>query len=612
MNRAVFRSVLVAVLCQIGVLLFSAESSFARTIRYVKPAPAGSGNGSSWANASGDLGAMLDASSAGDEVWVAAGTYDPGVNATATFSLRGGVALRGGFVGTETTPGTRPIPYPPTYLVGGTTSEPGSNHHIVTASFSADGQVSEFEGFYVGNGYADDSLFQDSRGAGLRLYDLHIDTVLLIESCTFYNCRAVTGGALSIESAGSVELRGCRLEGNRSIVDGGGAYLLVVLATVDGCCFSDNVCAGALSQSRGGALCAENFESLFISDSDFLNNTAGPTTIDYGGFAGAIHAATDSAVSTYRITMQDTTISNCRAVGPPTGQCGGAWLEASKITVDRCNISNCMSDGNDGGIRMYGVFITVANSIIAGNTASTNAGMRLTRAPYVGDYSIHNCIFWGNIAGLGSPFSSAGGFHHDNPLVMGDALKRISNCVFWSNTVAGSQNEAAQLRFGNLGNVTLEHSDVQGLSTPAFSAPAQMNIAVNPRFKDPAAGDFRLTVNSMALIDDGTNNADTDASMSGIQPITGASLDLLGLPRIRPPGGVVDMGAIEFECHVDLTCTGDANCDGMVGLADISVLLAHWDLPTFPGTNGDLDSSGRVGIEDLAIVIQHWTETCPA
>ena len=47
----------------------------AQTTRYVKPT--GSGDGSTWANASGDLQAMINASAAGDEVWVAAGTYKP-------------------------------------------------------------------------------------------------------------------------------------------------------------------------------------------------------------------------------------------------------------------------------------------------------------------------------------------------------------------------------------------------------------------------------------------------------------------------------------------------------------------------------------------------------
>ncbi|MXN92380.1 T9SS sorting signal type C domain-containing protein [Flavobacterium sp. Sd200] len=73
-------------------LLFS-TTLFAQTIRYVKQGATGSG--SSWANASGDLQAMINESSAGSEVWVAAGTYQR--SSGQSFSMRNGVKIYGGF-----------------------------------------------------------------------------------------------------------------------------------------------------------------------------------------------------------------------------------------------------------------------------------------------------------------------------------------------------------------------------------------------------------------------------------------------------------------------------------------------------------------------------------
>jgi hypothetical protein len=50
----------------------------AQNIRYVKPLSTGTGDGSSWANASHDLQAMMDSLKAtGGQVWVAQGTYKP-------------------------------------------------------------------------------------------------------------------------------------------------------------------------------------------------------------------------------------------------------------------------------------------------------------------------------------------------------------------------------------------------------------------------------------------------------------------------------------------------------------------------------------------------------
>ncbi|MDR1878633.1 MAG: hypothetical protein LBQ64_03595, partial [Bacteroidales bacterium] len=58
-------------------MLFLRFSGISQTIHYVKETSSGSGNGTSWANASGDLQAMINKATAGDTIWVAAGTYKP-------------------------------------------------------------------------------------------------------------------------------------------------------------------------------------------------------------------------------------------------------------------------------------------------------------------------------------------------------------------------------------------------------------------------------------------------------------------------------------------------------------------------------------------------------
>ncbi len=81
------------------------------TVRYVKPIATGTGDGSSWANAHSDIQTMINASSQGDSVWVAAGEYKPNSyppecpdctnSRYYTFYIKDGVSLFGNFNGTE-------------------------------------------------------------------------------------------------------------------------------------------------------------------------------------------------------------------------------------------------------------------------------------------------------------------------------------------------------------------------------------------------------------------------------------------------------------------------------------------------------------------------------
>lgn len=91
----------------------------ATRIRYVKPG--GKGNGTSWADASGNLQAMIDNLAENNptnlpgEVWVAKGEYSPaselipGENYTAAFRMRDGISVFGGFEGKETAKSERKI-----------------------------------------------------------------------------------------------------------------------------------------------------------------------------------------------------------------------------------------------------------------------------------------------------------------------------------------------------------------------------------------------------------------------------------------------------------------------------------------------------------------------
>jgi hypothetical protein len=94
---------------------------------YVNLAATGSNNGATWANAYTNLQTAIDASVAGAQIWVAAGTYkptsylDPKVKTderSRSFLLKGGVSVLGGFAGTETQLAQRDVESNPTILSG--------------------------------------------------------------------------------------------------------------------------------------------------------------------------------------------------------------------------------------------------------------------------------------------------------------------------------------------------------------------------------------------------------------------------------------------------------------------------------------------------------------
>lgn len=75
------------------------------TIIYVNIQATGLNNGTSWQNAYTNLQSALSNANANSEIWVAQGIYKPTsdpTNREASFSLKNGLELYGGFVGTET------------------------------------------------------------------------------------------------------------------------------------------------------------------------------------------------------------------------------------------------------------------------------------------------------------------------------------------------------------------------------------------------------------------------------------------------------------------------------------------------------------------------------
>ena len=99
-----FRQYLRVLVATSAMILATATANAA--VHYVTQAGAGAKNGLNWANAYDEAAfpAAIAGAVAGEEFWVKKGVYRPSTtnDATASFVLKNGVALYGGFNGNET------------------------------------------------------------------------------------------------------------------------------------------------------------------------------------------------------------------------------------------------------------------------------------------------------------------------------------------------------------------------------------------------------------------------------------------------------------------------------------------------------------------------------
>jgi predicted outer membrane repeat protein len=141
------------------------------TVLYVDADATGANDGTSWADAFTELRTALKwtpVCPGVTNIWVAAGTYKPtaGVERDSTFRLVSGIAIYGGFAGTETSLSQRSWAANPTILSGdiGVEADSSDNsHHVVTGSGTDATAV--LDGFTITKGYAQGSVRE--RGGGM-------------------------------------------------------------------------------------------------------------------------------------------------------------------------------------------------------------------------------------------------------------------------------------------------------------------------------------------------------------------------------------------------------------------------------------------------------------
>jgi hypothetical protein len=263
-----------------------AAAANAGGVIYVDAGAPPGGDGSSWAAAFSDLQDALAAASVGNEIWVAQGTYlpTPDQDREVSFVLRNGLALYGGFDGTEAARDQRDWIANPTVLSGDLQSNDGPDFqqyfdnslHVVVGSDTNGSAI--LDGFVVTAGNASGLIGTDwSRGGGMH----NFDGSPTVANCTFLRNRATLFGGGMYNEFGDPTVVNCEFVKNTGLGggNGGGMYNMDTAGpTLINCSFLHNTAV-----EQGGGL-----TNLWALDCVLVNCTfEGNNTLEGGGGWGA-------------------------------------------------------------------------------------------------------------------------------------------------------------------------------------------------------------------------------------------------------------------------------------------------------------------------------------
>ena len=501
----------------IVVLFFTTLRCFSQTYYVDANMADNSGSGTSWATAKKDLQEAINLSASGSQIWVKMGTYKPTKNVTGssspadlrdkTFLLKSGVAVYGGFAGSETTLGDRNV---------------SANLTTLSGDFNNDDVVS-------GSG-STLSITNNGENAYHVLVSSANST-----SATLLDGFSIIGGNASGIGAVTVGINNI----NRDY--GGGIFITNSNINISNCSF--NRCH---ANADGGALQIFDNSQNAISNCIFQLNSAGTN----GGGIGIEYT------DTYNRT---TTIDNCKFIGNNAASAGGGLY----ILFSAMNISNSYFNGNystdGGGLYNYSSHSKINSSTFYNNSASGGGGIKIES----GDFSITNTNFIANnslvyggglLVGQSNPIITNCTFNNNLATSNGDNIYYstagggvLNNCIVWNTNGNGngdlwSDNTSSSLRV-TINNCILQNATGNPLAIPNVNMDAG-NLNSNPLFMNTADpdgadniwmnGDDGLRLRSCSPAINTGNNTNIPS---------GITADITGTARIQLT--TVDMGAYE-------------------------------------------------------------------
>ena len=466
----------------------------ATRIRYVKPTATGTGDGSSWDNASGDLQKMIDdladnnVSQQAGEVWVAAGTYKPqsqlisGMNYSASFRMRDGISVYGGFAGNEMSKQER---------AKGTMPWDFTNVTVLEAAYYESKLAWTNSKWTVGS---------DSR---------HV---------VWFAPMSGESDFTRITTLDGVTVQGGYAQGNTGLDDfktdcGGGVYMDGANAYLSNCIVRENYATG-----NGGGVYLKNGR---VQTSLIYNNNA-----DADG--GAVYVENRGLVHRSMLT------NNSALNGAGVYLYNGAEASSDDpdhpeyLILSTCVVSNNTVRGNGavycdkGGVLMQN---TITNNECVTATDATDVNASQTGGIYVDEYAlVLNSVLWNNQMQGGTNIP----MYARNPSAakvrfLYNAISGVNNAV-WNNTL---QEQTLSLVDENAG----KQDD---------------GTSIGPRFTEPAA-DMNFSLNT----DYGVQDEWKDGLISYYwKPISGSNLWARGMALGQLPSEVVLSPELDIEGKV--------------------------------------------------------------
>lgn len=594
--------------CKKGYLLDGAGTSCVfQTVIYVDINAAGQNTGITWADAMTDLSKAISVAGTGQEIWVAKGTYhptrcttnwqmcedDPGNHRAWSYTLVKGLAIYGGFDGTETLLTDRDYALNVTILSADLNDDDSwdainqvwenrtDNAYHVFSNFPNEDLDSStiLDGFTISGGQADLEPY-NTQGGGVNL---GTNDSPLIRNCKFIGNVAISGGGAINSYNADVTVEDCTFEKNIS-PDGAAIYCSRNL-TVTNCMFTENHTAAPDNNQRGGAIAAgygTEVNTVTITNSSFVGNSSPKegaaitfgTNLDItisgclfdqnsdnGSGNGSIVRSQEgntisvsSSIFSNNIGMalssrtNTVTVINSQFISNVFVSNGAIEAQRAKFKANGCVFKDnhatkpgsgfaglagaMMLNGlDDSGNPVPGVFYEITNSVFDSNTANLWGGALLIIGT---SPKITNCTFNGN--------SDSGG----DTIVFAQSDAIFKNTILWGKT---------SVKVGHVGPFNF------GPSTPVFSY-SDIKGSGGSAMTCGTGSDESCWVYTIGT--DGGNNIDSDPlfvgsgadplALSGTSPCinvasnaaipAGVTTDVIGNDRIKDT--TVDMGAYEY------------------------------------------------------------------